>query len=416
MDESFDNLRDGLKALGTAGRRLLPELEKMQRALDLSERRIEALDAVNHLTTLVARIENQEDVDEVLFSILSEALKLSRADRGIIVITDEEEEDGFSIRASCKMDSDDTAENDLQLSRSLIQQILERGEGVVTTNVQQDDRFQPGASLLSANIRSVLATPIKLNDQVVGGLYVDSQLTDNLFNQNDLVTLSAFGNHAAVALTLATSIKERRELHEQSVLALVNAVEAADAYTAGHSYRVSRYAKGIAEELGLPAQDTELVTFAGYLHDVGKIALQTPVNKDGPLTDEEWEEMKRHPIFGERILRNSPALHAILPAVRSHHERWTGGGYPDGISGQDIHPYARMIAVADSFDAMTTNRSYRKAFTVEHALQEIRDGTGSHYEPAAARAFISAYEQGVFGLPDEMQLGRDVRDSLQHAQ
>ncbi len=383
-----------------------PDIKTLEQELKLRQSRIDALNAISQLTPVIARIKSQEDVDRVLEQLLSEAIKLSHASRGLIVLIDEKVEDSFTIHASAGMETNDS--DDVNFSRSLIKQILERSEGVITTNIQADERFIAGESLLATNVRSVMATPIKNQDDVIGAIYVDSELSTNIFGEDDLEIFSAFANQTAVALSLATSLKAQRELYMQSILALVHAVEAADTYTAGHSQRVGYYAKSIAEALGFPEKEVELLLFAGYLHDVGKIALQTNVGKASPLTDEEWQEMCKHPIYGERILRNSPALAKILPAVRNHHERWDGKGYPDSLIGKKIHPYARIIAVADSFDAMTTNRPYRKSYSLNYALTEIRENIDRMYERAVAEAFLKAFEKGKLKLADKTRADETI--------
>ncbi len=401
-------------------------VERLERENYLRQRRIHALNIVNLLTPMLTRVKEQDDVNNMLQRILQAAIKLSRATRGFVVLVDPETEDGFTISAASgielgaenlKETNSGTTEisEEAKLSRSLIKQILERGEGIITTNIQQDERFEPGASLLATNIRSVMATPIKLEKKLIGAIYVDSELSNMLFNDHDLEVFSAFANHAAVTLNLATSLKAKRDLHIQSILALVHAVEAADAYTAGHSRNVGYYAKGIAEAMGLPDKTVELMLIAGFLHDVGKIALPASVAKPGPLTDEEWEKMRMHPVYGERILRNSPALQTILPAVRWHHERWDGKGYPDGLKGEEIHLFARIIAVADSFDAMTTNRPYRKPFELDHALDEIEKNIGIKYEKQVAEAFLSAFATGKLQLVQRTDADDALVDLLEEA-
>lgn len=405
MKESLESLKARLQALGAPGsedpiadvKYVIEQAEKLTRRIDVLER-------VSRITSSVSRIETEQDVDKVLSDILSNAIALSKAGRGFIVLKDDSE-DGFTIRASRMVEGaeDEVSADgdDMRISRSLIKTILESEKGVVTTNAQQDERFQRSATMMIANIRSVMATPIRLHQEVIGGIYVDSQLADYLFDENDLTALSSFADNAAVTLTLATSLKARRDFNVQSVRALVNAVEAADAYTAGHSSRVGYYARGIAARMALENEDVENILFAGYLHDVGKIALTLPVSKQGPLNDAEWEEMRKHTIYGVRILEDSPALAHLLPAVRSHHEKWTGGGYPDGIAGEDIHLYARIIAVADAFDAMTTDRPYRKAYETDYALNEVAKGRGTLYYPPAADAFLQAFEHGELSLANK---------------
>lgn len=403
MKESLESLRARLHALGAPGGE--DAIADVKYVIDHAEklaRRVDVLERVSRITSSVSRIETEEDVDKVLSDILSNAIELSKAGRGFVVLKDDSD-DGFTIRASRMVEGtdDDVDGDDMRISRSLIKTILESEKGVVTTNAQQDERFQRSATMMLANIRSVMATPIRLHQEVIGGIYVDSQLADYLFDEDDLTALSSFADNAAVTLTLATSLKARRDFNVQSVRALVNAVEAADAYTAGHSSRVGYYARGIASRMALENEDIENILFAGYLHDVGKIALTLPVSKEGPLNDAEWEEMRKHTIYGVRILEDSPALAHLLPAVRSHHEKWTGGGYPDGIAGEDIHLYARIIAVADAFDAMTTDRPYRKAYDTDYALGEVAKGRGTLYYPPAADAFLQAFEHGELSLANK---------------
>ncbi|MEX2502581.1 MAG: HD domain-containing phosphohydrolase [Trueperaceae bacterium] len=410
--EAIDQLRSRLEAMGPLGKDLRPLLATVAREMERTERRLGAYARLNDVTAALAQVETTDDVDDVLDRILQAALELSGADRGLVVLRDEDHDDGFNVRAARRLGSDEASHDDVQLSRTLIRQILEHGEGVVTTNAQEDDRFQAGASLLALDIRSVMAAPIRLGDAAIGGIYLDTRFMDRAFDADDLATFERFADNAAIALNLATSIQERRVLYLQSVMALVNAVEAADAYTAGHSSRVGYYARGIARALGVADDDLERVAIAGYLHDVGKIAMTSNVSKPGALTDDEWLEMKRHPIHGERILRDAPALTPILPAVRHHHERWDGGGYPDGLAGEAIDGIARMLAVADSFDAMTTDRPYRAALPLDHALQEIRDGIGSAYEHAAADAFLQAFASGSLQLATTSDVDQALYDGL----
>ena len=426
----LERLRSAMATLGPLAKPLQPHLVEIERDFKARSRKLQALEQVSRVTAAIAEVDDQRDVDDVLERILDASLELSGAERGMIVLVSDETEVGFSVRAQRRLneeaavaiesvageaaddgseDGDDgDASGDAQISRTLIRQILERGEGVVTTNVQDDERFIAGASMLALDIRSVMAVPIRLGEQVIGGVYVDTRFTDQVFDEGDLDAFAAFADNAAIALNLASSMRERRDLYLQSVLALANAVEAADAYTAGHSSRVGYYARGVARQLGMDEEEIERITIAGYLHDVGKIALSSNVKAPRRLTDEEFAEMKMHPVHGERILRDAPALAAILPAVRSHHERWDGRGYPDGLSGDQIHPFARILAVGDSFDAMTTDRPYRKAFELDHALREIEDNIEKMYWRDAAAAFLASFHAGELELAAQTQADAEL--------
>jgi putative two-component system response regulator len=184
-----------------------------------------------------------------------------------------------------------------------------------------------------------------------------------------------------------------QELFLEGVQMLARALEAKDAYTSGHSMRVSRYAVATALQLGLDPGTIEQIRLGGELHDIGKIGTREAVlHKPGRLTAEEFSQITEHPTLGEQMLsplaRESPT---VLRCVRSHHERLDGRGFPDGLVGADIPLEARIIAVADSFDAMTTSRPYRESLTPEEALVELRRVSGSQLDPDAVEAFTSAY-------------------------
>jgi len=177
----------------------------------------------------------------------------------------------------------------------------------------------------------------------------------------------------------------------EATIALVAAVEAKDLYTRGHSSRVADYSTELATQLDLPRGDVERIRNAAVLHDIGKIALAEHVlNKEGPLDDNEFAAIRAHPAAGHSIVEGVPSLHEFIPGIRHHHERMDGSGYPDGIKGDAIHLDARVIAVADVFDALTSERSYREAWSAERALEILREESGSHFDPAIVQAFVDA--------------------------
>jgi putative nucleotidyltransferase with HDIG domain len=196
---------------------------------------------------------------------------------------------------------------------------------------------------------------------------------------------------------LESRVRELDRLNKQSLIngvqTLVHALEAKDAYTSGHSSRVSRYAVKTAVQLGFAADPLEQVRLGGELHDIGKIGTREAVlNKPGPLTAEEFEHIKAHTLLGERILapfmNESPA---VLRIVRSHHERIDGMGFPDRLAGAQIPLEARIVAVVDAFDAMTTNRAYRPSRSPAEALEELRRCAGTHFDESVVAGFLKAF-------------------------
>jgi HD-GYP domain-containing protein (c-di-GMP phosphodiesterase class II) len=179
--------------------------------------------------------------------------------------------------------------------------------------------------------------------------------------------------------------------------ALSHAIEARDPYTRGHSARVSMIAEVIARRLGWRGTRLVALRLGGQLHDVGKLNLDGAVlNKPGPLDEREQGEVRRHPLAGARLIRPFHYLRPALPYVLFHHERWDGTGYPSGRAREQIPPGARILAVADAFDAMISNRPYRPALPVTSALAEVRECAGSQFDPAVVRAFLNAWADGDF--------------------
>ncbi|MCF8042804.1 MAG: PAS domain S-box protein [Desulfarculaceae bacterium] len=199
----------------------------------------------------------------------------------------------------------------------------------------------------------------------------------------------------------------RRELNQtldqlqqaafEIVQGLAGAVEAKDPYTRGHAGRVRQVCMAMAQESGLSQDDQTMLEFAAELHDVGKIGVKGEIlNKKTPLTDEEYEHIKEHPVIAEVILKDVGLLSPVRPLIRAHHERWDGTGYPDGLAGEDIPLLARIMAVADSYDAMLTQRPYRPPLSLEDTLDEIKQCAGGQFDPAVVDLFERAFRKGMF--------------------
>ena len=171
-------------------------------------------------------------------------------------------------------------------------------------------------------------------------------------------------------------------------------LEAKDAYTMGHSERVAEYSKEIALEMGFSQEKAETVRRAGELHDIGKLVIdERIINKKGNLTDEEWKIVKDHPIVAEEVLRPVFIDEEMLAMVRSHHERYDGTGYPDKIKGDSINIFAQIISVADSYDAMTSRRSYREALSKEEAIEQLKKNSGTQFNTQVVKAFLKVLER-----------------------
>jgi putative nucleotidyltransferase with HDIG domain len=199
------------------------------------------------------------------------------------------------------------------------------------------------------------------------------------------------------------SIKQLREIrayqeniakaYMQTIETLRYVVETRDSETRGHSERVSKLAGAIALQMGFDTKEKELIETAGLFHDIGKVGVPDSVLlKNGKLTDEEYDQIKLHPSAGEKILSTYTHFKDIMPIVRQHHERYGGGGYPDGLAGDEICPGARVISVADSFDAMVSNRTYRKGLGMQKAIEELKNGSSKQFDAEVVKAFLTLIE------------------------
>jgi putative two-component system response regulator len=188
-------------------------------------------------------------------------------------------------------------------------------------------------------------------------------------------------------------LAQLQESYEASLIMLANAIEVRDPYTRGHVERVMNYAQSIAEYLGWSSTEINNLRFGSILHDIGKINISEDIlRKEGTLSDEEWVEMRKHPEMGAELVKGIHYLDPALPVILYHHERWNGSGYPFGLKAEKIPIAARIVAIADSFDAMTTERPYRQELTPEQAFDEVISGSGIQYDPLIVDAFQHAWE------------------------
>jgi HD-GYP domain-containing protein (c-di-GMP phosphodiesterase class II) len=231
-----------------------------------------------------------------------------------------------------------------------------------------------------------------MKTRLLGWISVASFTKQKRFNEGHRKLLSIVGSRAAASIENARLYEDLRATFQQTIQGLARAIDKMDRYTAGHSERVAIYATYLAMRLGLPADVVEVVRQSALMHDIGKIGCVMNLNKPGKLTQDEYEIFKRHPAYGKDILDPIKFLHPLVPGVHLHHERWDGRGYPLGLKGNDVPIIARIIAVADTYDAMTSDRAYRRALPHEVAVGEIDRCSGSQFDPEVAHSFNAGLE------------------------
>jgi HD-GYP domain-containing protein (c-di-GMP phosphodiesterase class II) len=203
---------------------------------------------------------------------------------------------------------------------------------------------------------------------------------------------------------LKKAAHENNLLFINSVRMLAAAIDAKDPYTRGHSERVGRYSIAIGKNLALPEKDMRNLRISALLHDVGKIGIDDRIlRKPGALNDDEFEVMKQHPAKGAAIMSGVAQLIDIIPGMKYHHEKWSGGGYPDGLQGEKIPMQARIVAIADTFDAMTTNRPYQKAMELAYVVEKIKSFAGTRFDPRVVDAFVQAVKRGDIQIEEQVR-------------
>ncbi len=240
--------------------------------------------------------------------------------------------------------------------------------------------------------------PLKVQDRVIGVLNMASLSRRRRFSKEDLDLLNHFAAEIATSIQVArlfNEVKGKNEeikvAHLEVIQALAEAVESKDLYTGGHARRLAVYGDAMAHRAGLTTQEIELLWYAAILHDVGKIGIPDSIlHNTGPLTPEQWVIMKTHPEKGELMLSQLGSLAPIAGIIRHHHERWDGKGYPDGVKGEAIPIYSRIIAIADTYDAVTTHRPYQAAVSTQEAFEILKNCAGTQLDPKLVEYFLAA--------------------------
>jgi HD-GYP domain-containing protein (c-di-GMP phosphodiesterase class II)/CheY-like chemotaxis protein len=240
---------------------------------------------------------------------------------------------------------------------------------------------------------SLVSVPLRMKTRLVGWIFVASFTKQKRFNEGHRKLLSIVGSRAAAAIENARLYEDLRATFQQTIQGLARAIDKMDRYTAGHSGRVATYATYLAVRLGLSPEVVEIVRQSALMHDIGKIGCVMNLNKPGKLTQDEYEMFKRHPVYGKDILDPIKFLHPLVPGVHLHHERWDGRGYPLGLKGNDVPLIARIIAVADTYDAMTSDRAYRRALPHEVAVGEIERCSATQFDPEIAHSFTVGLDE-----------------------
>ncbi|MGE0491692.1 MAG: HD domain-containing phosphohydrolase [Vulcanimicrobiota bacterium] len=343
------------------------------------KRQVSELEALYRLGTV---LNSSLSLEQILPAVLDQTLALLGAQAASVMLLDEASGE-LSIRLARGLSEDIVSKTRVRLGHRVSGKVAERGKPILISRANSEDND------------SSLCVPLLTNNKVVGVLNIRTKQDGSDFTQQDLGLASQLASVAAVAIENAGLHDELHNLFLSAISALANSIDARDPYTKGHSERVTAYSVMISETMGLSAEAIDDIRYAALLHDIGKIRIRDHIlHKPGRLTDEEFAEMKRHPQYGVEIMRPVKAFERILPSMLHHHERYAGGGYPAGLIGEDIPLGARIMCVADCFDAMTSDRPYRKGMPIDAAIEELQRNSGTQFDPRAVEVFVELVSQG----------------------
>jgi putative nucleotidyltransferase with HDIG domain len=380
--------------------RMASEIEKAV-LLEASQKRGERLEA---LVNIIGIIGSTLDKDQVLRLIVGYAKELLQAEHASLFLIDDKAND-IVLHISTNPDTNNSVR--VPRGKGIIGYVVDSGETVLVSDAARDNRHYRAADHSTGiTTSSLVAVPlvtrtVQLGQElgvaqtrIIGGLEAINKI-GGVFNEEDASLLRTLANQAATVLQIAKLYGDANELFLDTIQALVASIDAKDPYTNGHSQRVSDFSTAIGRQMNLPLEKLHELKVGALLHDIGKIGIPDLIlTKPGRLTDEEKNKMNEHPVIGANIMRNVRMLENELPALAEHHEHLDGTGYPNRLAGNNISLFGRIVAVADVFDALTSDRPYRAALSVEEVFGILQHDIGSHFDGACVEALIQAYVAG----------------------
>jgi HD-GYP domain-containing protein (c-di-GMP phosphodiesterase class II) len=370
------------------------------------------------LADLGQEIANTSDFEEMLRSSFHLLLGSVAIRRGAIAQHDRQRD---KLRIISARGLEQTRDIEITIARERARELTTLGASLTLANATAEaSRFMDENRQLFAAAEIQLLLPLVVHDRLIGVVLLGEKASGEKFTEEDLDTLSALARHIAVGINshhLLAEVKRKAEenqhlydglraIYKETVRAFAAAIDIKDRYTQGHSVRVGKYSEVIAREMGWTEEEVEGITIAGYLHDIGKLIVDLSViNSPERFSAKDSAEMSKHPAAGYEILSPISHPYADIPLMaRNHHERMDGGGYPDGLKGDQIPPGARIVTLADSFDAMTTDRPYRKKLPLEDVLIDFKANTGTQFDPVVVCAFCRAFLKEIEGRKERRLL------------
>src|SRR6266498_3896861 len=339
--------------------------------------------------------------ERVLEEVMDSLIALMRAERGFLMLRHRNGE--LRPRVARGIAHINLIDEVFAFSSTIVRRVVETGQPVLTTNAQEDPRFEDQVSVAVYQLRSIICAPLKIQDQLIGVIYVDNGASTGIFRESDLELVSAFANQAAVAIDnadlfdrLQKSNRDLEKAYQATLEGWVHALDLKDKETEGHTRRVTILTERLARSMGVEGDTLVHITRGALLHDIGKMGIPDSILlKPGELTEDERALMRQHPVYAYEMLNPIEFLRPAIDIPYCHHEKWDGTGYPRGLKGMGIPFAARIFPVIDVWDALISDRPYRKAVPPDEVRQYIRKDAGKHFDPHVVRAFMEMEDLSV---------------------
>lgn len=340
----------------------------------------------------VADISNEKKLDTLLMMLANMGRELIVADRCTVWLVDRKKEELWT-KVAHGID-----EIRIPIHSGIVGHSIDLKETVVINDAYADSRFNPEIDKKTGyHTRNIIVIPFRDNEGNIIGAYqaINKMTAEHAFNEKDIEYLTLAAAYCGNSLESAILYKEIEDTQKEIIYTMAEVGESRSKETGFHVKRVAEYSKTLALAVGLSEPESELLRMASPMHDIGKIAIPDSVlKKPGRLTEEEFEVMKNHAQLGYEMLKHSDRkiLHAAAIVAHEHHEKWNGKGYPRGLKGEDIHIYGRITAIADVFDALGSDRCYKKAWEIDRVLNLFKEERGEHFDPQCVDALFHSLE------------------------
>ena len=344
----------------------------------------------------VGRVINSSlGLKRVLEEVMDTLIELMRAERGFLMLR-ESSTGELAVRIARGIAHVNLDEESFKVSRTIVTRVAESGEPILTTNAQDDPRFNSQLSIAAFQLRSILCAPLKIKNELIGVIYVDNRARSGIFQENELGMIKAFADQAAVAIdnaqlfeNLQASNRELQDAYQATLEGWVQALDMRDKETEGHTQRVTILTERLARAMGVEGDALINIIRGALLHDIGKMAIPDGILlKPDKLTDDERALIQKHPQYAYDMLKRIDFLLPAIDIPYCHHEKWDGTGYPRGLKGETIPFAARIFSVIDVWDPLISDRPYRRALPHAAVPAYIEAEAGKHSEPRVVEAML----------------------------